>query len=286
MDQIVPEQGPPEATRILLLDGAMGTELDRLGVSTRGEAWSARAIDEHPDAIRALHAAYARAGATIHTANTFRTTRFGVGRRAEALTHAAVALARESVPDHHRVAGSLAPARDCYRLQDRPTDAVAREEHTEHANHLAAAGVDLILCETFADPGETCIAVDAALETGLETWVALTAGYRLDLSDPDRTGALAATVAERGVARVLVNCVPAVATSPYLRTVALAGVPVGVYANAGSPDDHVGWGADDGPRRYAKLARRWAALGATVIGGCCGTSPAHVAAVRDALTAG
>ncbi len=261
----------------------MGTELGRLGLVTDGSAWSARVLDTAPHAIRHLHAAYAHAGATVHTANTFRTTRWGVGDRARELTHRAVALARAAVPSSHRIAGSLAPARDCYRPQDRPPDAVAEDEHTEHAAHLAEAGVDLILCETFSDPGETAIAVRAALATGLETWVALTAGYRLDLSDPPRLGRLAAAVVDLGVARVLVNCVPAVATTRFVSAISAVGVPFGAYANAGAAEDGLGWGETEGPARYAALAREWVALGATAVGGCCGTSPDHVRALRETL---
>jgi len=289
MQGILPNPAAEGGGVFTLLDGALGTELVRQGLAAGGRAWSAHALTRAPDRIAALHRAYAEAGATVHTANTFRTTRFGVGDEAEALTRLAVELARRAVPAGHRVAGSLAPARDCWRPADRPDDATARAEHAEHTRHLVDAGVDLVLCETFADPGETRIAVEAALEGGVEVWVALTAGYRLDLSDPPRLAALAREVAQLGATRVLVNCVPAVATDRFVAAVAEAlagsGVPLGVYANAGDAADAVGWGAADGPRRYATLALRWADLGATAIGGCCGTGPAHVAAVRQVLSA-
>ncbi|MEN0061936.1 MAG: homocysteine S-methyltransferase family protein [Myxococcota bacterium] len=283
MSAILPNPNHSEASRIVVLDGAQGTELARRGVPTEGLAWSARAVSEHPRAIVDLHAAYAAAGATVHTAATFRTTPWASGPRAKSRTLEAVQLARQAVPKGHTVAGSLAPARDCYTLADRPSDAIARAEHTQHAEHLALAGVDLILCETFADPGETRIAVEAATSTGVETWVALTAGYRLDLCTPTEMQELAAQVADVGVTCVLVNCVPALNAAPFLDAVAVAGLPFGIYANAGSEEDGVGWGAGSGPTRYARLAKAWADRGATVIGGCCGTGPAHVAAIRKVL---
>lgn len=284
MEEIVPKETEAERQSVVLMDGAMGTELARRGVPTKGRAWSAAAVMSHPEAIESLHRAYADAGATVHTASTFRTTRWGVGAAAESLTHAAVALARSAVPAEHRIAGSLAPARDCYRPQDRPPDAVARAEHAEHAVHLAAAGVDLLLCETFSEPTETRIAVEAALATGVEVWVALTAGYQLDLADPQGLASLARDVTALGASRVFVNCVPALATQPFVEALAATGLPFGVYANAGAAEDALGWGATEGPGQYAALARTWVDLGAEVVGGCCGTSPAHIAAMKATLS--
>ena len=81
---------------ITWLDGPMGTELQRRGADTSGRAWSARAITEHPELVRAIHADYAAAGATVHTANTFRTRPDDVGERWRDLTATAVALAQVS----------------------------------------------------------------------------------------------------------------------------------------------------------------------------------------------
>src|SRR5690349_17344331 len=101
--------------RITLVDGAMGTELGARGVSIDGALWSARALDEAPEEVAGIHAAYAAAGATLHTANTFRTKRRQAGERWEKLARKAVRLARGAVPVGHRVAGSVSPLEDCYR---------------------------------------------------------------------------------------------------------------------------------------------------------------------------
>jgi S-methylmethionine-dependent homocysteine/selenocysteine methylase len=96
-------------------------------------------------------------------------------------------------------------------------------------------------------------------------------------------GRAAKRLAEAGAEAVLVNCVPAAKTADYVKAIADAGVPFGAYANAGHADDEMGWQTDDpdGPLRYAELAAEWVALGATIVGGCCGTGPAHVAALRE-----
>ncbi len=273
-----------EGARVVL-DGPVGTELAARGVATELPLWSASALATAPEVIRAIHRDYARAGAVVHTANTFRTQPRWMGDAFEAAARLAVALAREAAPGA-TVAGSLAPVADCYR-PDRSPGAGARGEHRALAEVLADAGADLLLCETFPCAEEAWVAVEEARATGLETWLALTAGPSADLMTPAAMRRAAEGAAERGASCVLVNCVPATVTELFLE--ALEGLPValGAYANAGSPDDRIGFRPADAPSaaRYAALAERWWARGARVVGGCCGTGPLHVRAVADAARA-
>lgn len=270
---------------ITVLDGPMGTELLRRGVPTPLPGWSAHALEQAPELVAAIHRDYAQAGATVHTANTFRTRRRTFPDRWEALAHQAVALARGAVPPGHRVAGSLAPLEDCYAPQRSPP--APRAEHRELAQALAAAGCDLLLCETFPHVGEALIAVEEAVATGLPTWVAFTAGPDADLLTPAQVGSAAREAAARGASAVLINCVPAARTLPYVEALASAGLPFGAYANAGAPEEGMGWRpAPEAPARYLAQARAWAAAGATLLGACCGTGPAHIAALADQVRRG
>jgi S-methylmethionine-dependent homocysteine/selenocysteine methylase len=232
--------------------------------------------------VREVHLDYVRAGADVHTTNTFRTRPRQAGRAWEALARSAVRIARDAVGDL-RVAGSIAPLEDCYRPDLSPDD--PRPEHRALAMLLAEEGVDLLLCETFPHAGEARVAVEEAVATGLPTWAALTAGPDATLMTPAQMGEAARMLAAAGAEAVLVNCVPARATAAYLDAIAEAAVPFGAYANAGHADDAIGWRGDDpdGPERYAELACEWARAGATIIGGCCGTGPTHIAALRAAL---
>lgn len=267
--------------KLTLLDGPLGTELDRRGVDTGLPLWSARALLVAPEVVSAIHRDYAAAGATVHTANTFRTRRRTVGDSWEELTRLAVRLARGAVPAGHRVAGSLAPLEDCYRPDLSPAD--PRPEHAETARVLADAGCDLILCETFPHVGEALVAVEEAVATGLPTWASFTAGPAADLLEPRQIGPAAREAVRRGAEAVLVNCIPAARTLEFLRPLVGAGVPFGAYANAGSPDERIGWlspeESDEAAERYAELARAWVAEGATLVGACCGTGPKHIAAL-------
>ncbi len=264
-----------------ILDGPLGTELLARGVPTPVPSWSAGALEVAPQVVQAIHRDYARAGATVHTANTFRTRPRQVGARWETLTRQAVALARAAVPSDQRVAGSIAPLEDCYRPDLSPGD--PGREHAAMAAVLAAAGVDLLLCETFPHVGEGLAAAAAAVSTGVETWMAFTAGPDADLLTPRQVGEAARAAVDLGVRAVMVNCVPAAHTLAYVKELARLGVPFGAYANAGAIDARMGWTAvPDAPARYLACAQSWVDEGATLVGGCCGTGPLHIAALSAA----
>ena len=270
---------------ITILDGPVGSLLADLGVPTPPPLWSAAALVSAPGAVRRIHEAYASAGACVHTANTFRTKARQAGAAWEDLTRLAVELARAAVPAGHQVAGSLSPLEDCYRPDLSPAD--PRPEHRDMARALAAAGADLILCETFPHVGEALVAVEEAAATGLPVWLALTAGPDGSLLSPRAIGEGAAAAVDRGASAVLVNCTAAGLTLPYVEQLAAAGVPFGAYANAGRPEDGIGWGARDeaAVARYVAFARTWIEAGATLVGSCCGTAPEHVAGLARAFGA-
>ncbi|MGD0675814.1 MAG: homocysteine S-methyltransferase family protein [Polyangiaceae bacterium] len=268
----------------VILDGPLGTELTKRGIALPEPAWTAHAVDVAPDAVAEIHRAYDAAGATVHTAATFRTQRRSVGRRWQELARLAVRIARMSVGPQARIAGSLAPLEDCYR-PDRSPGRAARAEHRELAVALADEGVDLFLCETFATAIEAVVAVEEAARTGVETWVALTAGPNADLMSKAAALGAARDCVNAGARAVLVNCTPVAFTTELISALASLPVPVGAYANAGGMSDGLGWSVEPqgAARRYADFARRWVEDGATMVGGCCGTGPAHIAELARAF---
>jgi S-methylmethionine-dependent homocysteine/selenocysteine methylase len=267
---------------VRILDGAIGTELVLRGLALDAPDWSARAIARSPDMLASIHAEYVEAGATLHTANTFRTQPRALGEGWVGALRTAVGITRGAVAPAGLVLGSMAPLEDCYR-PDLSPGAEARAEHREVASALADAGCDVLLCETFASGPEALVAAEEALATGLPVWFSLTAGPFADLLSPAELARIANDAASAGVERVLVNCVAATQIGPYVDALASVGVPFGVYANAGREDEGLGWGAG-GPRAaqaYADLAERWHGAGASVIGGCCGTGPLHIQALAE-----
>ena len=279
----------------ILLDAAMGTELQRRGADTRLPLWSARPLVESPDLVSVIHREEVDAGAEVLTANTFRThgrtlANGSLEKRSRELTALAVSLAREAADSAGRevfVAGSLSPLEDCYRPDLVPEDAALEREHREQAESLTEARVDLILLETHNTVRELVAATRAAKATGLPVIASMVT---------DGTGRLLSGELVEDAVRALekiepdaisVNCVPARRLAFDLSRLVDAAwdVPLGAYGNLGLPEDESGWRFTNelSPDAYAETARRWLALGARLIGGCCGTTPAHTAALRVLL---
>ena len=288
--------------RTILLDGATGTELNRRGVGTDLPLWSAAALVEAPAALRQVHRDYLLAGAEIVTANTFRThrrslERGGLGGEAASLTRLAVELARAAVGEGTLaqtayVAGSMAPLEDCYSPELVPPQDACEREHAEMAANLAASGVDLILVETMNTVREARAAVQAARATGLPVLASFVCRSDGRLFSGERVAEAVAAIGALGVAGLLINCTPSTTIhEPFgeLQEAAAAlPAPVavrGLYANIGHTNDIDGWTSttDVTPLEYARLAGGWLRQGANLVGGCCGTKPAHIAALRAML---
>ncbi len=286
---------------LTLLDGAMGTELTRRGVNTALPLWSAHALDVAPEVVMHIHADYIAAGAQVVTANTFRTNpralaKAGIAHRAQALTRRAVGLARRAIAatgqlGKVRVAGSVAPVEDCYSPELAPSDAELEREHMVHARHLAEAGVELILIETQNTIREAVAAARAAAIVGLPFWVSFVLRDPHTLLSGEALSDAARAVLPFKPSAVLVNCVPVEQIGPALvtlRALLPMSIAVGAYANVGHVDEQGNWTLERAvrPDTYAAFAQQWRAQGATIIGGCCGTTPEHIAALRAALASG
>ncbi|MCA9079378.1 MAG: homocysteine S-methyltransferase family protein [Planctomycetaceae bacterium] len=280
----------------LLFDGATGTELQRRGFPLAGPAWSAAAILEAPDLLRQIHADYVAAGADILTANTFRThsrnlREAGLDKRAAELTYRAVDLARAAAAEGTLVAGSIAPLEDCYAPDRTPDTSALIAEHQEHAENLRAAGADLLLVETQITIREAVAATAAALSTGLPVLTSFTLQHGLPGTSPSLLSGeslqqAANQVIKVGALGILLNCIPADEILPALRQIGCSpAIPLGAYANTGRmlPDGTWASTTAENPAVYAEHATAWKAAEIRWIGGCCGTTPRHISAVRKAL---
>jgi len=279
--------GPP-----LVLDSAMGTELERRGVASGLPLWSARALLEAPEEVFAIHYKNVVAGADVLTADTFRTHRRtlakeGLGGQAVELTRAAVSLARRAATESTIVVGSLSPLEDCYRPDLVPPDRELDSEHQEQARTLLDAGVDAILIETMNAVRELAAAVRAAKATGLPVIASMiTDGHGRLLSGEPIESALVALRGDRPDA-FSINCVPARRLGADLRRLASAASPspLAAYGNLGPPSDPEGLHFTEAidPAEFARLALDWLEIGARMVGGCCGTTAAHTEAIASRL---
>jgi S-methylmethionine-dependent homocysteine/selenocysteine methylase len=283
-----------QTNELTILDGAMGTELQRRGVMTYLPEWSARALLTAPDMVRTIHEEYIRAGADVITTNTFRTTsralgKVGIGKRARELTTMAVRLAKEARQNLGngkliRIAGSIAPLEDCYSPDIAPDEERARVEHEQLARWLVEAEVDLILIETMNTISEARAALAAVKKTlEIEVWVSLACDADGNILSGERISRAVEALLPFKPSAFLVNCTDTTATNlAVAQLLEFSTVPVGAYANMGHAESSLGWKFTDelSPHRYYQCAVEWVRLGAKIVGGCCGTTPAHICALQ------
>ncbi len=299
---------------LVFLDGPLGSELEARGVALPAPAWTARALAEAPQIVAAIHRDYAEAGADVHTTATFRTRRRSLAQtpwagRHDELARLATELCRAAVEavGHGRVAGGLAPLEDCFRPDLTPGDAALAAEHAELAEVLADAGCDLLLVETMPTLRELIAATRAAVATGLPVWSAVTFGPDGNAFDEDSLLRARDAAFAVGAEAFLINCTPADRITAALEHLA-SHPPTPASTPASNPSPTPGpspvfdpptdppaltfgaygnalfEGQTDWPAgRYVDEAERWPALGATILGGCCGTTPAHLALLRKRL---
>lgn len=279
-------------SRPLILDGATGTELLRQGVELPAPLWSASAIIRAPHAVRNVHYHYLHAGADILTTNTFRSNlralrKAGMEDRWEELNLRAVGFAFEARERYRParpvlIAGGLAPVEDCYRPEDVPPQEELRDEHQRQAALLAMYGVDFLLVETMMTVREAVAAAEACALTGKEFAVSFVtdAGGRLLSGEP--IAAAVEAVTPFAPTALLINCVSAQhMLGAFRRLRDATSLPAGCYANTGDP----GPMGEEAIRRdvdipaFVEASIGWVEAGARIIGGCCGTTPAHIEAL-------
>jgi S-methylmethionine-dependent homocysteine/selenocysteine methylase len=283
------------ARRPLILDGAIGTELNRRGVDTGLPLWSAHAILTSPDTVLQIHGDYIAAGADIITTNTFRTTRrtflhASLADHSDELTATATALARQardSFPGRTvLIAGSVAPLEDCYRPDLVPDDNALHSEHGELAERLGRNGVDFLLLETMGTIREARIACAEAIATGLEVVVSFLCRGDGSLYGGEKIEDAVAALVPLAPTAFSVNCLsPHRIDAALTRLQQATALPIALYANVGRPDHERGTTleVDVEPEEYGKFAQTWLRRGVAIVGGCCGTTPAHIRAVRQEI---
>jgi 5-methyltetrahydrofolate--homocysteine methyltransferase len=281
--------------RPALLDGGMGTLLQDSGLEdgAPGELWNL----DNPDAIRAAHTAYAEAGARVLTTNTFGGTRprldmHGLGDRLADVNRNAAQIAR-SVADEHGllVAGDLGPTGELLAPLGAMTSEDAQALFAAQVAALVEGGVDLLLVETLSDLGEADAALAAAREVAPHLPVAVTMSFDTNVRTMMGVRPADAVVhlAAAGADAVGANCGRGPEEMELIAAQMVEARPEGVLliaqSNAGLPQvvgDHFEYDAT--PDDLAAHATRLARLGIDLIGGCCGSTPAHIAAMRATLT--
>ncbi len=280
-------------TRPLLCDGGMGTQLMLRGLASGacGEAWNI----EQPAKVREVHAAYRAAGCDLLTTNTFGGSRPALAKHHQAeqllrLNQAGASVARQAC-DGAFVLGDIGPLGEFLEPLGDLTLEQAADFFTEQATALRQGGADGVIVETMADPTELACAVRAARALG--DWPVL-ATFAYQSADAQSFHTMMGagvdhavkSAVEAGASVVGANCGTDLSLDAYLRlteqlAAAAGDIPVIVQPNAGKP--HVVGDRTEYPATPSDMAAyvpRLLAAGARIVGGCCGTTPAHLAAMK------
>ncbi len=279
---------------VLIYDGATGTMLQTMGLRppATAELW----VMEEPDKIRSLHQAYLDAGADLILTCTFGGSRLrladsGLDVDVAELNRRAAALAREVAGDRAFVAGDIGPTGQLMAPLGRLTPEKAQEAFAEQAAALAEGGADLIQVETMSDLAEATAAVEAAREaTDLPVFATMSFETRGRTMMGVRPAEAAQALLAAGATAVGANCGQSLEEAEQVIREMREAAPDAILIakpNAGVPK-LVGRRPvyEVGPEEFAAFARRLADAGAKIIGGCCGTTPDHIAAVARALKGG
>src|ERR1700751_6103083 len=315
------------AKRIVILDGAMGTMVQRFKL--KEEDYRGDLLRDHPaslknnndvlcltrpEIIRQVHLEYLQAGADIIETNTFNATviaqaDFGLERYVPEINRAAAKLAKDAVrevmdkdPRHRRyVAGSMGPLNRTLSISPDVKDPGKREvtwaqvkgAYAEQARSLIEGGADLLLVETTFDTLNLKAALFAIEELFAELGFrvpVMASGTITDASGRTLTGqtteAFWISISDAPLLSVGLNCaLGPKELRPYIEELArIAPIYVSCYPNAGLPDPLSPTGFPETPETLAPQLREWAELGwLNIVGGCCGTTPAHIAAIAKVV---
>jgi methionine synthase / methylenetetrahydrofolate reductase(NADPH) len=280
----------------VLVDGAMGTLLFSRGIPQRA------CLDElptiRPDMIGTIHREYLEAGAEIietatFGANRIRLAQYGLATAAHRLNRRAAQVAREArdvAGLDALVAGSIGPLGGPTHAPERPDPGVVRSAFREQIDGLLEGGVDVLWMETFSDLETLLIAAEEARRAAdVPVVTSLTFGEELALIDGTTPESAAATLIAAGVDALGVNC--GVGPEACLDALERTGPPTpgtarSILPNAGLPQRIAGqFVYAAGPDYFGAVVPRMLAAGGSLVGGCCGTTPAHIAAMRSALDA-
>ena len=278
--------------RVLVCDGAMGSMLYDRGVFVN-QSFEALNLTR-PDLVVEVHRAYVDAGADVIETNTFGANQlklagFGLADRCVEINVVGARLARQAAGASGYVAGAIGPLG--VKVGDGGSTRVeAAETHfAEQAAALLEGGVDLLLLETFGALGELEAAVRAVRRLSALPVVAQMAtgedGLSLDGATPEQ---FALTLSAHGATMVGVNCGagPASTFETVERMAEVTDVPLSAQPNAGGPQEVEGRRLVlSSPEFLASYARRYVAVGVGLVGGCCGTTPAHIARIKHAVSA-
>lgn len=300
-----------ELKQPLLIDGAMSTALEQLGVDTNNPLWTASVLANQPALVKQVHQAYFKAGARLAITDTYQANipaflqQGYAEREAHSLIQRAVALAKEARDEYQQatgvynyIAGALGPYGAYlangseYTGNYHLSTAEYQQFHRPRLTDILTVGVDVLAIETQPRLDEVLAVLDLINELAPTTlcYVSFSLKDRTCLPDGTPLAVAARTVAKYpNVFAIGVNCIPLEETTAAIETVHQAtDKAVIAYPNSSATYDPKTktWSYPQGHQGLVEYLPQWLAAGVTMIGGCCTTTPADIAAIHEFLKGG
>lgn len=290
----------------VLLDGAMGSELQRYGLSIQAPLWTSEPLltYEGQQIVKTIHSRYAQAGAEVITLNSFRTNNHTLKNtdsdiNSKLLTIKAAELARRGIIEANVgypifIAGSMTTVGDCYHPDRIPDIKTLSNDHRCSIRNLVAAGVDFILAETINSSMEAEIILDIAQEEGAEVAISFVCANTGKLLNGESLSNVVPRLVHYNPISILVNCTDFQGTREALNELAHFShdIPIGAYPNVENRDalphnTHVDCYLApkfDLTEYNEFMCSLIAEYNVKIVGGCCGTNPDYIKKISTAIS--
>ena len=279
---------------IKLLDGAMGSELISRGETLPPNIWSADSNLCNPDLVYQIHKDYIKAGAIYLTANTFRATPRAYNKtgitmqiaeeKAYLSLQSAIQMAQRAADKDVLVLGSIAPLEDCYMPELFPGRKIALKEFNQLGRWLKNANVDGIVLETMNNITETQTALDAICELGLPIWVSFYLVNSHNIASGESLNKAISMLKDYPVDCLLINCNNLDITYSAVDNIVDKWKNIwGLYPNlgVGLPSPNATISEIHSNEHFLSCIQKAVDSGASIIGGCCGTTPKHITLLNE-----
>lgn len=274
--------------RPLLLDGAMGSLLQQKGIKAEGTLWTAKANLTNHELVFRIHESYLKAGADIITTNTFRTNPLAIKDfpkiNFKYFVRSALQLAIQAVENHNvLIAGSNAPAEDCYKIKRTASKSELEKNHKKHIDELMINGCSFILNETQSHFDEIKIICDYCHNKNIPFILSLFVKRNLTILSGENLYEVLKFVLDRNPLAIGFNCIKSEVFDNIYESLKF-NFNWGLYLNLGKGNYNLSKiESSISPNSYANMIKRYLAKKPSFVGGCCGSNPNHIKKLKKML---
>ena len=280
--------------KFLILDGAVGTQLNTYNISLQLPIWSANANIDYPEIVTKIHKEYILAGADIITTNTFRSTPYTYRKIGfsdnKAYNYAknsffkAVDCAYSAIKKNIKIAGSITSVEDCYNPKKFPGKLVAQDTYEQLLEWFTECEIDIIIFETMGNIKEINIALDLVANINKPVWVSLIMKTKDTLLDGTSIEKTLKLIDSYDIDLLLINCNNIDLTIKISKNIQnIRGLDIGLYPNLGFEECNNSFNDIIDDENLKKHIKSILNLKPAVIGLCCGSSPSHIKLLRSII---